>query len=72
MLDLVKQVEDVYLNAAVQSEDLWGLGIDDLMMDNFPNISSKTLKEAIIASSIISIANYRIQKRISQLAADLN
>lgn len=70
--ELVKQVEEVYLNAACEDEDLWGGGVLDLMADQFANLPLLLLKQVIVASSIISIANYRINRQIVKYAQELD
>ena len=69
--NLVKQVEEIFLVAACDDEDLGGVDIDYLICYNLPNYSSRLVKQAIVASNILSIAGYRTAKRITELATDL-
>lgn len=68
----VKKVEDTYLNAVCQDEDLWGLSILDLMADQYPNLYLDTLKELIVMSDISKIANSRHMTQIVGYARQLN
>lgn len=63
-MDLAREVLRLYVKAAREDPDLWGLSLLDLAADNVPDASLSDLKAAIVVSGVYARANRRVRREI--------